>query len=218
MVGRICGTGAYAPPVFASNEDLENVVDTSDTWIRERTGIARRHIAVEDTAVTMAVKAARQALANGKIDPEAVELILVSTISPERVLPCTACEVQKQLGAVQAVCFDLNAACAGFLYAYNTAQAYIRSGMYKTVLVIGTEQPLQIGGLDRSKHLYFIRGRSGSCRTDRRGKRKIQHDGTLRRKKGRSADVQDRRKNQDGRSGSISFCGEKRSGMYPGAA
>ena len=110
MVGRICGTGAYAPPVFASNEDLENVVDTSDTWIRERTGIARRHIAVEDTAVTMAVKAARQALANGKIDPEAVELILVSTISPERVLPCTACEVQKQLGAVQAVCFDLNAA------------------------------------------------------------------------------------------------------------
>ena len=132
--------GAYAPPVFASNEDLENVVDTSDTWIRERTGIARRHIAVEDTAVTMAVKAARQALANGKIDPEAVELILVSTISPERVLPCTACEVQKQLGAVQAVCFDLNAACAGFLYAYNTAQAYIRSGMYKTVLVIGTEQ------------------------------------------------------------------------------
>ena len=125
MVGRICGTGAYAPPVFASNEDLENVVDTSDTWIRERTGIARRHIAVEDTAVTMAVKAARQALANGKIDPEAVELILVST---------------KQLGAVQAVCFDLNAACAGFLYAYNTAQAYIRSGMYKTVLVIGTEQ------------------------------------------------------------------------------
>ena len=140
MVGRICGTGAYAPPVFASNEHLENVVDTSDTWIRERTGIARRHIAVEDTAVTMAVKAARQALANGKIDPEAVELILVSTISPERVLPCTACEVQKQLGAVQAVCFDLNAACAGFLYAYNTAQAYIRSGMYKTVLVIGTEQ------------------------------------------------------------------------------
>ena len=140
MVGRICGTGAYAPPVFAGNEDLENVVDTSDTWIRERTGIARRHIAVEDTAVTMAVKAARQALANGKIDPEAVELILVSTISPERVLPCTACEVQTQLGAVQAVCFDLNAACAGFLYAYNTAQAYIRSGMYKTVLVIGTEQ------------------------------------------------------------------------------
>ena len=79
MVGKICGTGAYAPPVFASNEDLENVVDTSDTWIRERTGIARRHIAVEDTAVTMAVEAARQALASGKIDPEAVELILVST-------------------------------------------------------------------------------------------------------------------------------------------
>ena len=73
MVGRICGTGAYAPPVFVSNEDLENVVDTSDTWIRERTGIARRHIAVEDTAVTMAVEAARQALADGEIDPEAVE-------------------------------------------------------------------------------------------------------------------------------------------------
>ena len=74
-------------PLFCEHEDLENVVDTSDTWIRERTGIARRHIAVEDTAVTMAVKAARQALANGKIDPEAVELILVSTISPERFFP-----------------------------------------------------------------------------------------------------------------------------------
>lgn len=156
MVGRICGTGAYAPPVFVSNKDLENVVDTSDTWIRERTGIARRHIAVEDTAVTMAVEAARQALADGEIDPEAVELILVSTISPERVLPCTACEVQKQLGAVHAVCFDLNAACAGFLYAYNTAQAYIRSGMYKTVLVIGTERLSQlVDWTDRNTCILF---------------------------------------------------------------
>ena len=156
MVGRICGTGAYAPPVFVSNEDLENVVDTSDTWIRERTGIARRHIAVEDTAVTMAVEAARQALADGEIDPEAVELILVSTISSERVLPCTACEVHKQLGAVHAVCFDLNAACAGFLYAYNTAQAYIRSGMYKTVLVIGTERLSQlVDWTDRNTCILF---------------------------------------------------------------
>lgn len=139
MIGKICGTGAYAPPVFVNNEDLEKVVETNDSWIRERTGIVRRHIARDDTAVSMAVKAARYALTDGGIDPEEVELILVSTISPERILPCTACEVQKQLGAVHAACFDLNAACAGFLYAYNTAQAYIRSGMYKTVLVIGTE-------------------------------------------------------------------------------
>ena len=215
MVGRICGTGAYAPPVFVSNEDLENVVDTSDTWIRERTGIARRHIAVEDTAVTMAVEAARQALADGEIDPEAVELILVSTISPERVLPCTACEVQKQLGAVHAVCFDLNAACAGFLYAYNTAQAYIRSGMYKTVLVIGTERLSQlVDWTDRNTCILFGDGAGA----DRNGKWEIQHDGTFRRKKGGSADMQDRRKNPDGRSGSISICGEECSGVYPGAA
>lgn len=131
MFGKICGTGAYAPPVFVENDDLAKIVDTNDTWIRERTGIGRRHIAKEESAEMMAVKAARQALSNSTLSPEEIELILVSTISPDHILPCTACEVQKQIGAVQAVCFDLNAACAGFLYAYNTAQAYIQSGIYK---------------------------------------------------------------------------------------
>lgn len=140
MFGKICGTGAYAPPVFVENDDLAKIVDTNDTWIRERTGIGRRHIAKEESAEMMAVKAARQALSNSTLSPEEIELILVSTISPDHILPCTACEVQKQIGAVQAVCFDLNAACAGFLYAYNTAQAYIQSGIYKNVLVIGTER------------------------------------------------------------------------------
>ncbi len=156
MIGKICGTGAYAPPVFVDNEELAKIVDTNDAWIRERTGIVRRHIATEESAEMMAVKAAKQALLNSGIAPEEVELILVSTISPDQILPCAACEVQKQIGAVNAVCFDLNAACSGFLYAYNTAQAYIRSGIYEKVLVIGTERLSNlVDWSDRSTCILF---------------------------------------------------------------
>lgn len=139
MIGRICGTGSYAPPECMSNDDLAKLVDTSDAWIQERTGIVRRHIAKADTAVSMAVKAAKQALENAGLLAEEVELIVVATASSEAVFPCTACEVQKEIGAVHAACFDLNAACSGFLFAYNTAQAYIAAGMYKTALLIGAE-------------------------------------------------------------------------------
>lgn len=150
------GRERMLPLFLLSNEDLENVVDTSDTWIRERTGIARRHIAVEDTPLRWRWKLPGRRLQTERSIRKRWELILVSTISPERVLPCTACEVQKQLGAVHAVCFDLNAACAGFLYAYNTAQAYIRSGMYKTVLVIGTERLSQlVDWTDRNTCILF---------------------------------------------------------------
>lgn len=121
------------------NFDLSNIVDTNDAWIQERTGIIRRHISTDDTTISMASKAADQAIKNAGISPNDIDLILVATMSPQAVLPCTACEVQKSIQADQATCFDLNAACSGFLYAYNTAQAYIASEVYKTVLVIGTE-------------------------------------------------------------------------------
>lgn len=139
MIGKICGTGSYVPEHFLDNNDLSRMVDTSDEWIRERTGVVRRHIIEDDTTVSMAVKASRTALENGGVAPEELDLILVSTFTSEVMLPCAACEVQRELGAVNATGFDMNAACTGFLFAYNTAQAYIASGMYRTILVIGAE-------------------------------------------------------------------------------
>ena len=139
MIGKICGTGAYAPPNVMDNNDLSKLVETSDEWIQERTGIVRRHIADGENTVSMAVKSAESALKNANISAEEIDFIIVSTISSNVILPCAACEVQKEIGAVNAVCFDLNAACSGFLFAYNTAQAYIASGIYRTVIVIGAE-------------------------------------------------------------------------------
>ncbi len=139
MIGKICGTGAYAPPNVMDNNDLSKLVETSDEWIRERTGIVRRHIADGENTVSMAVKSAESALKNANISAEEIDFIIVSTISSNVILPCAACEVQKEIGAVNAVCFDLNAACSGFLFAYNTAQAYIASGIYRTGIVIGAE-------------------------------------------------------------------------------
>lgn len=139
MRGRICGTGSYVPENYYDNHDIAKLVDTSDEWIRERTGIVRRHIAKDDTTVSMAVKAAKAALENGEVKAEELDLILVATITPNHIIPGMACEVQKELGATGAAGFDLSAACSGFLFAYNTAQAYIAAGVCKTVLIIGSE-------------------------------------------------------------------------------
>ena len=140
MIGKICGTGSSIPVKIMDNDDLSNMVDTNDAWIRERTGVEKRHIAESESTVSMAVEAGRQALAQTGIRPEELDMIVVSTMSPDAVLPCTACEVQKAIGAEGAVCFDLQAACTGFIFAYNTAQAYIQSNMCRTVLLIGSER------------------------------------------------------------------------------
>ena len=139
MTGRICGTGSYVPSFTMDNHDIAKLVDTSDEWIQERTGVIRRHIIQEETTVSMACEAGRRALENAEMAAEEVDLILVSTISSNVVLPCTACEVQKELGAVNATCFDLSAACTGFVLAYNTALAYLVSGVYENALIIGSE-------------------------------------------------------------------------------
>lgn len=139
MYGKIIGTGAFAPAKTLDNNDLSKLVDTNDEWIRERTGVVRRHIIEEETTVSMAAEAAKRALENSKIPADEIDLILVSTISSNVILPCAACEVQKEIGAINATCFDLNAACTGFVFAYNTAQAYIAAGIYKKVLIIGAE-------------------------------------------------------------------------------
>ena len=156
MIGKISGTGSYVPSRYLDNHDLSQIVDTSDEWIRERTGIIRRHIVEADTTVSMAAQAAEKALESAKMLPEEIDLLIVSTISSNVILPCTACEVQKQIHAVHATCFDLNAACTGFLFAYNTAQAYIASGMYQNVLVIGAESLSNlVDWKDRSTCILF---------------------------------------------------------------
>lgn len=139
MIGEIIGTGAYVPPTILDNHDLEKLVDTQDQWIQERTGIQRRHIATTETAAFMAARAAQAALAQAGIKAQELDMILVSTISSDSVLPAASCKVQKEIGAVNAACFDLSAACCGFVMAYVTACSYIESGLCKNVLVVGSE-------------------------------------------------------------------------------
>ncbi|MFR4241321.1 MAG: beta-ketoacyl-ACP synthase III [Clostridia bacterium] len=141
MTGKICGTGSWAPPKVWDNNDLARLVDTSDEWIRERTGVVQRHIAEEnEDTVTMASRAAQRALEDADIKAEEIDLIIVATISPTEIMPCVACGVQEKLGAEKATCFDLNGACTGSLLALNTAQAYLSQEIYQTALVIGAEK------------------------------------------------------------------------------
>ena len=137
--GRIAGTGSYVPETIWKNEDLEKMVETSDAWIRERTGIGARHIAGEETVAQMAVKAARRALENAGICSTELDLILVGTSSSESIFPNTACLVQDEIGAFRAACLDVSAACTGFLAVYELGQLYIRSGKAKNVLLIGAD-------------------------------------------------------------------------------
>ena len=136
---RITGTGSALPGRIVTNKELEQLVETSDEWIRERTGIAERHVSVGETVVTLASEAARKALEQAGKRAEEIDLILVATCSPEQYLPCCACQVQAAIGAVNALAFDVNAACSGFLFALNTADVYLRTGLAENALVIGSE-------------------------------------------------------------------------------
>lgn len=139
MSMRIIGTGSALPDKTVSNQDLTRLVETSDEWIKERTGIGSRHISTGETLVSLTAEACRKALNDAGRAADEVELLLVATCSPERNIPCAACQVQSDIGAKQAVAFDLNAACAGFLFALNTACAYVEAGIYKNALVAGGE-------------------------------------------------------------------------------
>lgn len=137
----IVGTGAYVPERVMTNAELEQFVDTSDEWIYTRTGIRQRHIAAEDEATSdMATAAARKAMADAGIAPEDIDLIVVATCTPDMAFPSTACFVQKQLGARNASCMDVSAACSGFLYAMDVGRQFVRTGSMQTALVIGAEK------------------------------------------------------------------------------
>lgn len=139
MITKIIGTGSYLPDRIIDNNFLSTFMETSDEWITSRTGIKERRIAGEETTTFMAAEAGKRAVLNAGISIEEIDLIITATISPDTNMPSTACQVQKLLGAVNGVAFDLNAACSGFLFALNTANAYISAGLYKTILVIGAE-------------------------------------------------------------------------------
>jgi 3-oxoacyl-[acyl-carrier-protein] synthase-3 len=137
---RIIGTGAYAPERVLTNHDLEKLVDTSDQWITERTGIKQRHIAREDeTASDMAVVAARRALEMAGLTAADLDMIIVGTISGDVPMPACAVFVQQKLGAGPIPSFDVSAACAGFLYSMSIADQFIRSGLHKHILIVGVE-------------------------------------------------------------------------------
>src|SRR6187431_2195417 len=137
----IIGTGSYVPEKVLTNNDLEKLVETSDEWITTRTGIKERRIAAEGEHTSdLAAKAALSAMENAKITAEEVDLIIVATVTPDMFFPSTACFVQQKIGAKNAACFDVGAACSGFLYAIEIAQQFITSHTYDTVLVIGAEK------------------------------------------------------------------------------
>jgi 3-oxoacyl-[acyl-carrier-protein] synthase-3 len=136
----ITGWGMYAPSRVMSNHDLEKLVDTSDEWIRSRTGIRERRVAADDeTTTTLCVNAGRDALAVAGMTPDELDLVIVGTCSPDYYMPATGVLVAHELGATRAAGFDVMAACSGFVFSLSTATAYVRSGMYRNVLVIGAE-------------------------------------------------------------------------------
>lgn len=137
----IVSTGAYVPSRVLTNADLEKMVETTDEWILSRTGIRERRIAADNEFTSdMGAKAAQQALELGGISPLEIDLIVVATCTGDTMFPSTACYIQNKIGATRAAAFDLNAACAGFLYAFVTASQMIASGAYETILVIGAEK------------------------------------------------------------------------------
>ncbi len=153
---KIIGTGSALPKKTVTNDEIAEIVETSDEWIRERTGILERRIAVEETTTSMAVEAGRKALENGNIAPESIDLLIVSTFTPDRSLPNTACAVQGELGCRAAAAFEMNVACSGFLFALNTAFAYFSLGIYKRALIIGAETVSKtIDWTDRSSCILF---------------------------------------------------------------
>lgn len=139
MAIKIKGTGSCLPEKVVTNFDLEKIIETTNEWIVERTGIEQRHVSTGESAADLAFEAAKQALAENNIDGADIDLIIAASCTEEMSFPGIACQVQTSIGAKNAVAFDLNAACSGFIFALNTASAYLENGIYKNALIIGSE-------------------------------------------------------------------------------
>src|ERR1700756_4460933 len=153
----IIGTGSYVPEKVLTNADLSRMVDTSDDWITTRTGIKERRIAAKEKNTSdKATKAALKAMEQAKISPKEVDLVIVATATPDMLFPATACFVQKKIGAINAACLDISAACAGFLFGLEIAQQFITSHTHDTVLVIGADKLTSITNwTDRNTCVLF---------------------------------------------------------------
>ncbi|MBO5254714.1 MAG: ketoacyl-ACP synthase III [Opitutales bacterium] len=137
----IAGTGSYVPSKIVTNEDIAKIVDTSDEWIYERSGIRRRHFSENESASDMAVKAAKNAIEDAGINVQDIDLVIVTTVTPDMMFPSTACLLQAKLGIRNNIpCFDLEAACTGFVYGMEVATSMMQSGKYKNALVVSTER------------------------------------------------------------------------------
>lgn len=137
---RIAGIGSFLPKKVITNHDLAKTMDTSDEWIRERTGIKRRHIAGDDeTTSSMGLEAAKRAMKAAGVGPDDIDLIIVGTATPDKIFPATACIIQRQLGVKGCPAFDVHAACSGFIFGLDLANRYILTGGAKTAIVIGSE-------------------------------------------------------------------------------
>ncbi|WP_148862869.1 beta-ketoacyl-ACP synthase III [Marinobacter fonticola] len=137
---RIIGTGSYLPQKVLTNKDMEKIVDTTDQWIRERTGIEQRHIAAADeTAVDLAEQASLRAIEAAGVNPQDIDLIVFATSTPDKIFPSCACILQARLGIQGCPAFDIQAVCSGFVYALSTADKFIKTGASKKALVIGSE-------------------------------------------------------------------------------
>ncbi|MFW5984885.1 MAG: beta-ketoacyl-ACP synthase III [Halanaerobiaceae bacterium] len=154
---RITGLGKYVPSRVMTNQDLEEMVDTSDEWITSRTGIKERRIAADDEPTSeLAYQASKEALAEADVSPEDLDLIIVATVTPDKLFPATACIIQEKLGAVNAAAYDIEAGCSGFVYAVNTASQFIESGLYENILIVGAETLSKITDWeDRSTCVLF---------------------------------------------------------------
>jgi 3-oxoacyl-[acyl-carrier-protein] synthase-3 len=171
----IIGTGSYVPDRVMTNADLEKIVETSDEWIYTRTGIRERRIAgLEQPTSDLAANAARAAMENAGIAAGEIDLIICATVTPDMFFPSTSCFVQTKIGAKNAACFDISAACSGFLFGIETARQYIATGAYNTVLVIGADK---LSGIvdwtDRNTCVLFGDGAGAAILRHREGSRGI---------------------------------------------
>ena len=160
---RVIATAASAPKQVISNEDLAQIVDTSDEWITQRTGIKERHISAGENTSEYVIDVAKQLMEKTEVAVEEIDLIIVASVTPDYGTPSLACMVQKAIGAKNAVAFDIVAACSGFMFALSTAEKYIRSGAYDNALVIGGETLSKIvDWTDRSTCVLFGDGAGGA--------------------------------------------------------
>jgi len=171
----IIGTGSYVPERVMTNADLEAMVETNHQWIVERTGIYERRIAAENEFTShMAAKAAQAAMENAGVTPEEIDMILVATITPDMFFPSTACQVQRQIGAKNATCMDVNAACSGFLYCVEIANQFISNHGCETVLVIGADKLSSIvNWQDRNTCVLFGDGAGAAILRHRPGSKGV---------------------------------------------